>query len=140
MIGTLLFVDEETSSPTIHFISEMQKLKNISTNQHAKSYLVDSLGDNKRIAYNAILENYRTGVDPLRMIIQGTVGTGKMYLIGAIKVTLENLSHLGKSPLLLLAPTWVATFNVSATTVHSTLHIPIKENNHLQRLSLINLQ
>ena len=71
MIGALLFVDEETSSRTIHFISEMQKLKNISTNQHAKYYSIDSLGDKQRIAYNVILEHYRTGVDPLRMIIQG---------------------------------------------------------------------
>ena len=62
------FVDEETSRRAIHFISEMQKLKIISTNQHAKSYSVDSLGDKLRITYNVILENYRTCVDPLRMI------------------------------------------------------------------------
>ena len=32
------FVDEETSSHAIQFISEMLKLKNISTNEHTKSY------------------------------------------------------------------------------------------------------
>ena len=32
------FVDEETSSHAIQFISEMRKLKNISTNEHTKSY------------------------------------------------------------------------------------------------------
>ena len=31
------FVDEETFSLAIHFISDMRKLKNIYTNQHAKS-------------------------------------------------------------------------------------------------------
>ena len=98
------FVNEETSSRAIHFISDMRKLKTISTNQHAKSYSIDSLGDKQRIAYNVILEHYRTGVDPLRMIIQGTAGTRNSYLIGAIKNTLENISHPGKSPLLLLAP------------------------------------
>ena len=70
------FVDEDTSSRAIHFISEMRKLKKISTNQHPKSYSIDSLGDKQRIAYNVILEHYRTGVDPLRMIIQGNAGTG----------------------------------------------------------------
>ena len=140
MIGTLLFVDEKTSSCTIHFISEMQKLKNISINQHAKYYLVYSLGDKQKITYNVILEHYRTSVDPLRMIIQGTAGTGKSYLIGAIKNTLANLSHPGKSPLLLLAPTGVAAFNISATIVHYALHIPIKEINPFRGPSLINLQ
>ena len=125
------FVDEDTSNHVIHFISEMWKLKKISTNQHPKSYSIDSLGDKKIFIYNVILEHYRTGVDPLRMIIQGTAGTGKSYLIGAIKNTLANLSHPGKSPLLLLAPTRVEAFNISATTVHSALHIPIKEINPL---------
>jgi len=40
-----VFVDEETSSRAIHFISDMRKLKTISTNQHAKSYSIDSLRD-----------------------------------------------------------------------------------------------
>ena len=74
------------------------------------------------------------------MIIQGTAGTEKSYLIGAIKNTLENLSHPGKSPLLLLAPTWVEGFNISATTVHYVLHISIKYVNPLRGPSLINLQ
>ena len=53
------YVDEETSSLAIHFISDIRKLKNISTNQHPKSYSVDSLGDKQRIIYNVILEHYR---------------------------------------------------------------------------------
>ena len=114
-------------------------MKTISTNQHSKSYSIDSLGDKQRIAYNVILEHYRTRVDPLRMIIQGTAGTGKSYLIGSIKNTLENILHPGKSPLLLLAPTGVAAFNISATIVHSALHIPIKDVNPLRGPSLINL-
>ena len=74
------------------------------------------------------------------MIIQGTAGTGKSYLIGAIKNTLDSVSLPGKSPLLLLAPTGVAAFNISATTIHSALHISIKEITHLQGPQLITLQ
>ena len=44
------------------------------------------------------------------------------------------------SQLLLLAPTGVAAFNISTTTVHSALHIPIKDVNPLRGPSLINLQ
>ena len=39
------FVDEDISSRAIHFISEMRKMKKISTNKHPKSYSVDSFGD-----------------------------------------------------------------------------------------------
>ncbi|XP_059068765.1 uncharacterized protein LOC131859208 [Cryptomeria japonica] len=50
------------------------------------------------------------------MIIQGTKGTGKSYLIGAISQALENAEISSPSPLLLLAPTGVATFNIGAST------------------------
>ena len=97
------------------------------TNQQPKSYSIESLRVKQRKAYDVILDNYRTWVDPLRMIIQGTAGTGKSYLIGAIKNALENSSHPRKIPFLRLAPIGVADFNISATTIHSTHHIPIKE-------------
>ena len=64
------FVDEETSSLAIHFISYMRKLKKVSTNQHAKYYSINSLGDKQRITYNVIPEHYRACVDPLHMIIK----------------------------------------------------------------------
>jgi hypothetical protein len=78
--------------------------------------------------------------EPLRMIIQGTVGTGKSYLIGAIKHAMEIDSLPNKSPLLLLAPIGVATFNISASTIHSALCIPVRDMNDLQGSCLISLQ
>ena len=71
------FVDEDTSNRAIHFISQKRKLKTNLTNQQQKSYSIDSLGVKQRIAYDVILDHYRSGFDPLRMIIQGTAGTGK---------------------------------------------------------------
>ena len=55
------------------------------------------MGDKQRIAYKVILEQYRKGVDPLRMIIQAIAGTGKPYLIRAIKNTPKIISHPGKA-------------------------------------------
>ena len=49
--------------------------------QQPKSYSIESLGVKQRKAYDVILDHYRTGVDPLCMIIEGTAGTGKSYLI-----------------------------------------------------------
>ena len=75
------------------------------------------------------------------MVIKGTAGIEKSYLIGDIKNALEVESLLGKITLFrLLAPMGVATFNISAKTIHSTVHILIKEITHLQGSRLINLQ
>ena len=59
--------------------------------------------------------------EPLRMIIQGTAGTGKSYLINTIKKALYSQAVAGHNPLLLLAPIGVASFNIHATTIHTGL-------------------
>lgn len=73
------------------------------------------------------------------MIIQGTAGTRKSYLIGCIKHAMEIGSIPNNNPLLLLAPTGVAAFNISGSTIHSTLHIPIRDMIDLQGPRLITL-
>jgi ATP-dependent DNA helicase PIF1 len=74
------------------------------------------------------------------MIIQGTTGTGKSYLIGCIKETLSSTTKFLQNPLLFLALTNVATFNIQASTIHSTLCIPIKHFLMLEGNSLSILQ
>ena len=59
--------------------------------------------------------------EPLRMIIQGTTGTGKSYLINTIKKALYSQAVVGQNRLLLLAPTGVVAFNIHATTIHIRL-------------------
>ena len=64
--------------------------------------------------------------EPLWMIIQGTAGTGKSYLINTIKKSLYSQAVVGHNPLLLLAPNGVATFNIHATIIYTGLRIAIK--------------
>ena len=45
-------------------------------------------------------------------------------------------NQYGHSPILLLAPTGVPTFNIQATIIHSTLKIPIKKFQPLQTQTL----
>ena len=71
-------------------------------------------------------------VEPLRIIVMGTAGTGKTYLIKGIKGRLREMAVIGsKSPAIVLAPTGVAAFNIKGTTIHSTLSIPIINDNRL---------
>lgn len=61
------------------------------------------------------------------MIIKGNVGTRKSLVINCIKEMLITLANPEPSPIMLLTPTGVATFNIKAPTIHSTLHLPIKD-------------
>ena len=71
--------------------------------------------------------------EPLRMIIQGTTGMGKYYLIKTINKELYYQVVVGHDPLLLLVPTGVAAFNIHATTTHTELRIPI---NNMSQIAL----
>jgi AAA+ superfamily predicted ATPase len=73
--------------------------------------------------YNNILNNIQ--VEPLRIIIMGTAGTGKSYLIRAIRAKLRVKAGGLKAPVLVNASTGVAAFNINGATIHSTLSIPI---------------
>ena len=72
--------------------------------------------------------------EPLRIIVSGTAGTGKSYLIGC-------LAKLLQSAVKIMAPTGVAAFNVHGYTLHSLLHLPTRgEFKDLQGESLDDLQ
>ena len=56
----------------------------------------------------------------------GTAGTGKSYLIKAIRGRLRTMAgNRNKSPAVVIAPTGVVTFNINETTIHSTISILI---------------
>ena len=73
-------------------------------------------------AYKIVCEHFEEKCEakqPLYMIVSGTAGTGKSYLIQCLK------QLLGDS-LRVTAPTGVAAFNVDGYTLHSLLSLPVK--------------
>ena len=56
---------------------------------------------------------------PLRMIVSGTAGTGKSYLIHCLRLLLGDKVRVA-------APTGVAAFNIEGHTLHSLLSLPTK--------------
>ena len=69
------------------------------------------------------------------MIVCGSAGTGKSYLINCIKEMLG-------SECILAAATGVAAFNIGGQTLHSLLRIPLQKTSfsNVQGLSLRDLQ
>ena len=57
------------------------------------------------------------------MLVCGTAGTGKSYLISSIVHTLGNAC-------LLTGTTGMASFNICGKTLHSALKLPIHNTNH----------
>ena len=91
-----------------------------------------------------LLETYRTvlghfqqageGQKPLRMIVSGTAGTGKSYLIQCLQQLLGDKIRVA-------APTGGAAFNVHGHTLHSLLSITVRgEFKELQGQRLLTMQ
>ena len=64
---------------------------------------------------------------PLRINVNGEVGTGKLYLIAVLSTTLYTIARAsGKlSPLARAAPTRVAAFNINGRTIYNLLKLPV---------------
>jgi hypothetical protein len=65
---------------------------------------------------------------PLRINIDGTAGTGKSFLIYAISTALSDLANEkgAPDPLIRLAPTGIAAYNIRGWTLNSGLGIPVR--------------
>ena len=75
----------------------------------------------KQLQVYTIVQHHHSAVDPpsLRMIVSGTAGTGKSYVIHCLRLLLQH-------QLCVAAPTGVAAFNVNGHTLHSLLSLPTK--------------
>uniref|UniRef100_A0A1X7SM34 ATP-dependent DNA helicase n=1 Tax=Amphimedon queenslandica TaxID=400682 RepID=A0A1X7SM34_AMPQE len=67
-------------------------------------------------------------IKPLRMFISGVGGTGKSFLIEAMKCLVDDIWHpkSGKIMCAIVAPTGIAAFNVGGLTIHRLFQLPIE--------------
>jgi len=72
-----------------------------------------------------------SSVEPLRIIIMDIAGTGKSYLIKAIRKKLSIMERdRSKVSVKVIASTGVVTFNINISLIHSTLSISIFNNKY----------
>ncbi len=95
-----------------------------------------NLNKNQKKVFNRIETHYNdilacNQVELLRILVMETAGTGKSYLIKAIRKRLHNMASTeSKSSILVITPTGVAAFNINRSTIHSMLSISfINDNN-----------
>ena len=62
----------------------------------------------------------------LTKYIAGVVGTGKSFLIEAIKLLVAHMWPKGDLTCVVVAPTGLAAFNVGGLTIHRLFQLPIK--------------
>jgi len=113
----------------------------LQTHQHILVTLT-TLSPMQRKALNIISNHFskKDYLPTLRMIIQGIVGTRKSLLINCIKDMLISLASSKPSPIVLLTSTGVSSFNIQASTIHFSMHLPIKDLMPLEGNALAKFQ
>ena len=133
--------------PTATVTEAAKWIRTTKTNMHdqglniqRRTVDITTLNTEQSIAYSIVQHHHNSlslnqQPPPLRMIICGTAGTGKSYLISAIVQCLTN-------KVIVTATTGMAAFNICGETVHSVLQLPIRSTNkkELQGSSLQRLQ
>src|SRR6266542_5922936 len=101
--------------------------RNSRPNEKKEDLIIDyqTLNDIQKTIFKRIESHYQEVLaghqaKPLRLIVIGTAGTGKTYLIKAIRSTLQEMKEASsKLPIIVLASTGVVAFNIDGITVHS---------------------
>ena len=117
---------------TPHFIT--QGRQNTTPAPFTTSATPDNLKGRQLDVYTTVKQYFEScSQEPLHIIINGTAGTGKSYLINCLRLLLGTSVKVA-------APTGVAAFIIDQRTLHSLLHLPVRgdfkemEGNNLQKL------
>ncbi|XP_061185108.1 uncharacterized protein LOC133193154 [Saccostrea echinata] len=117
----------------IKFIENLnvQTAENVSSNTlDLPNVSYESLNDEQTFAYNIVMntllqyKNQSSNFQPLRMIVAGTAGSGKSFLIKCLVKSIKQLFHTNNA-VQVLCPTGNSANLISGVTLHSSLKIPI---------------
>ena len=107
-----------------------------STGTASESVIVASVNQCQKTAYDIVQNHFSSEINgQLLMMVIGLAGSGKSYVINAIRGLLNNSCKVS-------AYFGIAAFNVNGTTLHSLLQLPIraKRNSPLTSTALSKLQ
>jgi len=103
----------------VSWLSNQKSLNNPKWYQSNKTVDISTFSVNQRLAYNAVCDHFNNSdKKALCLLIKGIAGSGKSYVIDAIRNELQVKCQV-------LAYTGKASFNVNGVTLHSFLKLPI---------------
>lgn len=89
----------------------------------------DALNPEQRIVYDTVMGHFLArDRSQLLLHVDGSGGTGKSYLINLLSAHLQAATEGRGTPVWRAAPTGVAGNQISGTTLHSLLHLPINKD------------
>jgi hypothetical protein len=89
----------------------------------------DSLNPEQRLVYDTVMDHFLAqDRSQLLLHVDGGGGTGKSYLINLLSAHLQVATGGRGTPVWRAAPTGVAGNQISGTTLHSLLHLPINKD------------
>ena len=98
-------------------------LSRSSSRESGFDFDVAGLNDGQRLPFAVIADHVvrseAAPCAPLRMLVLGTAGSGKTFLVRGLKILLGDRC-------IVLAPTGVAADNIGGCTLHSQLPLPVK--------------
>lgn len=87
----------------------------------SKEIDTNSFSEMQRLAFNMVTKHPENTEEPLLLIVNGEAGTGKSYLINALR---NHLQHR----CIVTAATGKAAYQIRGITIHSYLRLPIGPN------------
>jgi len=115
------FIDDESKNDIIHDTTAVD---------------VSKLAHEQKIAFEEIKNHFDSkDTDALHMVLHGTAGTGKSYILKALKHMIKDAFHI-------TATTGLAASLVNGCTVHRKMRLPIQEyqKKELKNANLVGLQ
>ena len=95
-------------------------------------------GDQRRIYDSAMnhLHHHNEGdchydIKPLRLFVSGVGGTGKSFLIEAIKLLVHRIWESEELTVVVATPTGLVAFNVGGLTIHRLFQLPIEHEGQM---------
>jgi ATP-dependent DNA helicase PIF1 len=126
-----IFGGEDQVKMAMNFIDDEKRHAPTISVDETPEVDISKLVGNQRRVFLKVVSHYWEMLDqqdppPLRLHIDRTAGTGKSYLIWAITKALTQIANeQGKeSPVIRIAPTGIAAFNIHGTTIHQAFSLP----------------
>ena len=134
---------DEDEGPTVcgEVISAMQDVANLNVDTGLSLEERDAmLNPDQRRVFDNIKKHLLHQIDheqgncscdnikPLSMFVSGVGGTGKSFLIAAVKALVDSLWETDDIKCAIAAPTGLAAFNVGGITMHRLFRLPVEHN------------